>query len=78
MCVGLCPDKAEGVLQKCAPFGSPGHAVGGEQRESLAQGQPVPLAALQQGLLLTVGQSAQRVSQRGADLSPSEGVLGVG
>lgn len=76
--VGLCPDKTEGVLEKCAPFGSAGHAVGGEQRESLAERQPVALDAAQQGVLVAAGHSAQRVGEGGADLSLSEGVLGVG
>jgi len=78
MCVGLCPDKTEGVLEKCAPFGSAGHAVGAEQRESLAERQPVALEAAQQGVLVAAGHSAQRMGERGADPSSSEGVLGLG
>jgi hypothetical protein len=76
--VGLCPDKTEGVLEKCAPFGRVGHAVGAEQRESLAERQPVALDAAQQGVLVAAGQSAQRVGEGGADLSLSEGALGMG
>ena len=76
--MGLCPDKTEGVLEKCAPFGRVGHAVGAEQRESLAERQPVDLDAAQQGVLVAAGQSAQRVGEGGADLSLSEGALGMG
>ena len=43
--VGLCPDKTEGVLEECAPLGNAGHAVGAEQRESLAKRQAVALEA---------------------------------
>jgi len=35
--VGLCSNKAEGVLEEGAPFRGAGHAIGGQQRESLAE-----------------------------------------
>jgi hypothetical protein len=76
--VRLCPQETEGVLEECAPFGSAGHAVGGQQRESLAERKAVSLGAAEQGVLLAAGESAERVGERGADLSPSECGLGVG
>ena len=76
--VGHCPDKAEGVLEEGAPFRGAGHAIGGQQRESLAERQAVALGAAQQGLLVAAVHGTQRVGERGADLSLSEGLLGLG
>jgi len=35
--VGLCPEEAEGVLEEGAPFRGAGHAIGRQERESLAE-----------------------------------------
>jgi hypothetical protein len=76
--VGLCSNKAEGVLEESAPFRGAGHAIGGQERESLAERQSVALGAAQQGLLIAAGQGTQRVGEGGADLSLSEGLLDLG
>ena len=74
----LSSDKTEGGVENAAPLAGAGDAVGGQQRESLAERQAVDLDAAQQGVLVAAGEGTQRVCERRADLSPSEGVLGVG
>jgi hypothetical protein len=76
--VGLCPDKAKRVLEEGAPFRGAGHAIGGQQRESLAERQAVALGAAQQGLLVAAVQRTQRMGEGGADTPLSEGLLGLG
>ena len=73
----LSSEEAEGGGEKRTPFAGVGHAVGGQERESLAERQAMALDAAEQSVLLAAGESAERVGERGADLSPSDCGLGV-
>ena len=73
----LGSEQTEGGVENAAPFAPFGDPVGGQQRESLAERQAVELDAAEQGVLFAAGESTQRMGERGADLSPSEGLLGV-
>jgi len=63
---GLGPDKTEGRMEKLAPVGLVGDAVGGEEHESLAELEAVALHGGDNGVLVFAGQGAQGVGQRGA------------
>ena len=74
----LRSDKTQGGVEKRTPFAGAGHAVGGQQRESLAERQAVDLDAAQERVLVAAGEGTQRVGERRADLSLSEGLLDLG
>jgi len=54
---GLWPYPSQRGFHKCAPFRLIGQAVGGQQRQSLAQLQSMGLNRTQQDILLAVRQT---------------------
>ncbi len=75
---GLGPDQAERCSEQLAPVRFVGHAVGGDERKSLAVFEAVVVDGAQDGVLVFFGQGAQGMRQARAYRAVSQLVLGRG
>ncbi len=75
---GLGPDQAERCSEELAPVRFVGHAVGGDEDESLTVLEGVVVDGAQNGVLIFFGQGTQGMGQAGAYRPVSELVLGRG
>ena len=74
----LGPDQAERCSEELTPVRIVGHAVGGDESESLSVFEASLVDGAQDGILVFFGQGAQGMCQAGAYRAVSELVLGRG